>query len=53
MAGLAVPNQIALDSVRLRHKEETDKVYLGEDDVGGGCGVVGMLSNEELDILES
>ena len=44
--------RISLDSVILVREQETDKVYLSEDFVGYCCGVVGMLSNEELGVPE-
>ena len=46
-------DRLSLDSVILRREEENDKVCLCEDVIGGHRGVVGLLSNEELDVPES
>ena len=37
----------------MRHEEETEKFCLGKDILGSGHRVVGLLSNEELDVFES
>ena len=46
-------DRLSLDSVLLGREEDTGKVCLCEDVVGCCCGVVGLLSNEELDAPES
>ena len=53
VAGYAVSDRISLDSVIIHREEETDKVCLFEDVIGGRRGAVGLLSNEELDVLET
>ena len=51
--GSSVPDLLALDAIIMCRKEETDGVCLGDNSVGGGLSVVELLSNEELDFLES
>ena len=53
MAGSSVPDQLSLDAVLLHREEDTAEVFLGKDIAGGGSGVVGLLYNEELYVLES
>ena len=53
MAGSSVLDQLSLDTVLLHHEENTAEVFLGKDIAGGGSGVVGLLYNEELYVLES
>ena len=47
----AMPNQFFLNSVLLGCEQEADKVGLSKHVIGCRCGVVGLLSNEELDVL--
>ena len=53
MAGFYVPDQLYLESVLLHHEEDIDEVCLCRDTTGGSCGILGLLSNEKLDVLES
>ena len=53
MAGSAMSDRLPLDSVLMRCEKKTDEVCLCENISGSSCGVVGLLSNEELDALES
>ena len=53
MAGSAVHDRLSLDSVLLRREEDTDKVCLCKNNIGGSYGVVGLLSNDEFDALDS
>ena len=46
VAGYAVSDQLSLDSVILHREEETDKVCLCEDVIGGRRGVVWLTSNK-------
>ena len=52
VAGAAVSNQSPLDAVILGCKQEADEFGLSEHGVGRCCGVVGLLSNGELDVPE-
>ena len=53
MAGFYVPDQLYLESVLLHHEEDIDEVCLCRDTTGGSCRILGLLSNEKLDVLES
>ena len=53
MAGAAVSNEFPLDAILLGCEQEAEKVGLSKYGVGCHFGVVGMLSNEELGILET
>ena len=46
--GSAVSNQLSFDSVIMGRKKETEKFCLCKEVVGCHCGVLGLLSNEEL-----
>ena len=46
-------NQYPLATIILGCEQDADKVVLSEHGVGRHCGVVGLLSNEELDVLET
>ena len=52
VAGESVSNQYPLDTVLLGCEQEADGVGLSEHGVGRRYGVVGLLPNEELYILE-
>ena len=52
MADAAVSNRFPFDTILLGCEQEDDKVSLNEHGVGSSCGVVGLLSNEELYVLE-
>ena len=52
VAGAAVYNRSPFDTVFLCCEQESDEVGLSEHGVGRCCGVVGVLSNEELVFLE-
>ena len=52
MAGAAVYNRFPLDDVLLVCEQEAGKVGLSKHGVGHRIGVVGLLFNEELDVLE-
>ena len=52
MADAAVSNRFPLDTVLLGCEQEADKVGLSKHGVGRHCGVVWLLSNGELDVLE-
>ena len=52
MAGAAVSNRFPLDDVLLVCEQEAGKVGLSKHGVGHRSGVVGLLFNEELDVLE-
>ena len=57
VAGAAVSNRSPLETVLLGYEQEAEEVGLIEHGVGcrcgvgRRCGVVGMLSNEELDFF--
>ena len=51
VAGAAVSNRSPLDNVLLGCEQETDEVGLSKHGVGRHHGVVGLLSNEEMDVL--
>ena len=46
-------NHFPLYAVLQGCEQEADKVGLMEHSVGRCCGVVGLLSNEELDIIDT
>ena len=46
-------NKSPLDSVLLGCKKEVDKVGLIEHGVERCCGVVGLMNNEEIDVLDT
>ena len=52
MVVAVVSNKSPLDYVLLGCEQEADKVYLCKNDVGLHYGIVGLLSNEELDVPE-
>ena len=52
MAGAAVSNQSPLDAVLLGCEQEAEEVCLSKHGVERCCGIVGLLSNEELDVFE-
>ena len=52
VVGAAVFNRSPLDVVLLGFEQEANKVRMGKHSVGRRCGVVGMLSNEELGVPE-
>ena len=53
LVGAAVSNLFPLDSVRLGCEHEADIVELSTHGVGRCRSVVGLLSNEELDVLDN
>ena len=46
-------NQLFLDDVLLCYEKEADKVDLSKHSVGRRLGVVGLLYNEELYVLDT
>ena len=50
--GAAVSNRFTLYSVLLGCGQEANEVCLCENGIGQRCGIVGLLSNEELDVPE-
>ena len=53
MASAAVSNRSPLDAILLGYEQEAGKVDLREHGVGRQSGIIGLLSNEELDIHKS
>ena len=53
VASVSVSDWFALDAILLGCEEEADKVGLGKHVFGRRRGVVGLLSNEELDVFET
>ena len=53
MAGAAVSNRYLIDVVLLGCEQEADEVGLIKHGVRHRCGVEGLLSNEELEVLET
>ena len=50
---VAVSNRFPLDAVLLGCEHEAAKVVLSKHGAGRRCGVVGILYNEELDVLDT
>ena len=53
VAGATMSNQLPLDAVLLGYEQEDGEVGQSENGVGRLRGVVGLLSNEELEVLET
>ena len=51
--GAAVSNLSPLYTVRLSCEHDAEKVGLSKHGVGRHCDVVGLLYNEELDVLDT
>ena len=51
MAVSSITDRLSLDAVILRRGEETIGICLGKNIVDSSCGIVGLLSNKELDVL--
>ena len=45
-------NRFTLDAVLLGYEQDSDKVGLSKHSVGCRCGVVGLLPNEEFNVLD-